>query len=96
MDSKFDVIEQLVSKHQAQVALLQETHCDLGVKLVLPDFVLAGAILRMHQEAWPRNVCEQEADLKFSGRFSTGSEIDWLCVDISGFKIFNVYKPPPS
>ena len=24
------------------------------------------------------------------------SEIDWLCVDVDGYKIVNVYKPPPT
>ena len=24
------------------------------------------------------------------------SEIKWLCVDVDGYKIFNVYKPPPT
>ena len=23
------------------------------------------------------------------------SEIEWLCVDVDGYKIVNVYKPPP-
>ena len=31
-----------------------------------------------------------------SGQSSNGSDIEWLCVDIYGFKIINVYKPPPS
>ena len=24
------------------------------------------------------------------------SEIEWLCVDVDGYKIVNVYKPPPT
>jgi len=24
------------------------------------------------------------------------SEIEWLCIDVTGYKTINVYKPPPS
>ena len=28
--------------------------------------------------------------------FSSPSEIEWLCVDVNGYKLINVYKPPPT
>ena len=31
-----------------------------------------------------------------NGQSSNDSDIEWLCVDICGFKIINVYKSPPS
>ena len=28
-------------------------------------------------------------------QYPTASETEWLCVDVDGYKIVNVYKPPP-
>ena len=39
---------------------------------------------------------QEKLSWSLSGQSSNDSDIKWLCVDICGFKIINVYKPPPS
>ena len=91
--SKMGVVEQLASKHQALVVLLQETHCHNTEKLVLSGFALAGATLsRKHGIV---TFVQEKLSWSLSGQSSNDSDIDWLCVDICGFKIINVYKPRP-
>ena len=92
--SEIGVIKQLASKHQALVVLLQETHCPNAEKLVLPGFALAGATLsRKHGIA---TFVQQKLSWSFFRQSSNGSDIEWLCMDICGFKIINVCKPPSS
>ena len=87
------MIEQLASKHQALV-LLQETHCHNAQKLVLPGFALAGATLsRKHAIA---TFVQDKLSWSLFGQSLNDSDIKWLSVEICGFKIINVYKPPPS
>ena len=89
--SKIGVIELLASKHQALVVLLQETHCHNAEKLVLPGFALAGATLsRKHGIA---TFVQEKLFWSLSGQSSNDSDIEWLSVDICGFKVINVYKP---
>ena len=91
--SKIGVIEQLASKHQALV-LLQETHCHNAENWLLPGFALPGATLsRKHGIA---TFVQEKLSWSLSGQSSNDSNIEWLCVDICGFNIINVYKPPPS
>ena len=93
-DSKMCVIEKLASTTKALVILLQETHCTSADKLVLPNFTLAGFILsRRHGIA---TFVHERLSWSFINQSSAQSEIEWLCVDVVGFKIVNVYKPPPS
>ena len=88
------MIKHHASKHQTLVVLLQETHCHNAEKLVLPSFALAGATLsRKHGIA---AFAQKKLSWSLSGQSSNNSDIEWLCVDIYGFKIINVYKPPPS
>ena len=93
--SKIGVIEQLVSKHQTlAVVLLQETRCHNAEKLVLPGFALTGAtISKKHGIA---TFVPEKLFWSLSGQCPNDSDIEWLCVDICGFKIINVCKLPPS
>ena len=77
---------------EALVILLQETHCTDAEKLVLPNYQLAGSSLsRKHGLA--TFVHELNTLLDQSPQTS---EIEWLCVDVDGYKILNIYKPPPT
>ena len=88
------MIEQLASKHQALVVLLQEIHCHTAEKLVLPGFALAGATLSRKQGI--ATFVQEKLSWSLSGQFPNDSDTEWLCVDICGLKIINVYKPLPS
>ena len=89
---KIGVIEQVASKHQALVVLIQETHCHNAKKPLLPGFALAGATLsRKHGIA---TFAQEKLSWILSGQSSNDSDIEWPGVDICGFKIINVYKPP--
>ena len=79
---------------EALVILLQETHCTDAEKLVLPNYQLAGSSLsRKHGFA-----TFVHARLRYTllDQSPPTSEIEWLCVDVDGYKIVNVYKPPPT
>ena len=92
--NKISVIEHLASKYKALVILLQETHCISADKLVIPHFTLAGSILsRKHGIAM---FVHEQLSWSLVGQSPNTSEIEWLCIDIEGYKIINVYKPPPS
>ena len=93
-DNKISAIEQLAYKNKAFVIVLQETHCITTDKLVIPNFPLAGSILiRNHgldtfvHERLEWSLVDQSPDQ---------SETEWLCVDVAGYKIVNVHKPPRS
>ena len=70
---------------EALVILLQETHCTDAEKLVLPNYQLAGSTFVHERLRYTR--LDQSPPT---------SEIEWLCVDVDGYKIVNVYKPPPT
>ena len=78
---------------EALVILLQETHCNDAEKLVLPNYQLAGSslsrkhglIMFVHERL--RYMLLDQSPLTL--------EIEWLCVDVDGYKIVNVYKPLP-
>ena len=87
-----NVLHHLALQSEALVILLQETHCTDAEKLVLPTYQLAGSSLsRKHG-----HVCPPATKIHAFGQSPLTSEIEWLCVDIDGYKIVNVYKPPPT
>ena len=68
---KIGVIEQVASKHQALVVLIQETHCHNAKKLLLPGFALAGATLsRKHGVA---TFVQEKLSWSLSGQSSNDS-----------------------
>ena len=91
--SKMSVLCHLAAQREVLLILLQETHCRSAQRLVLPDYQLAGfSLSRNHGLA--TFVHEQLKWTHFDQSPPT-SETEWLCVDVDGYKIINVYKPPP-
>ena len=91
--SKMSVLHHLAIQSEALVVLLQETHCISADRLVLPNYQLAGfSLSRKHGLA--TFVHERLKWILFD-QSPTTSEIEWVCVDVDGYKIVNVYKPPP-
>ena len=77
---------------EALVILLQETHCTDAEKSVLPNYQLVGSSLsRKHGLA---TFVHNRLRYTLLEQFPLTSEIEWLCVDVDGCKIDNVYKPP--
>ena len=92
--SKINVLHHLAMQSEALVILLQETHCTDAEKLVLPHYQLAGSSLsRKHGLA---TFVHERLRYTFLDQSPPTSEIEWLCVDVDGYKIVNVYKPPPT
>jgi len=92
LQTKISVIEQLADKNKAFIIVLQETHCTTADKLVIPSFsqFWAGitALPRLSMSGWNGH---WSISLQNNQRLS-----GWLCVDVAGYKIINVYKPPCS
>jgi len=61
---------------------------------VIPNFSLAGSILsRNHGLA---TFVYKRLERSLVDQSPEQSETAWLCVDVAGYKIVNVYKPPRS
>ena len=89
-----NVLHHLAMQSEALVILLQETHCTDAEKLVLPNYKLAGSSLsRKHGLA---TFVHERLRYTLLDQSPPTSEIEWLCVDVDGYKIVNVYKPPPT
>ena len=92
--SKMNVLHHLAMQSEALVILLQETHCTDAEKLVLPHYQLAGSSLsRKHGLA---TFVHERLRYTLLDQSPPTSEIEWPCVDVDGYKIVNVYKPPPT
>ena len=92
--SKMNVLHHLATQSEALVILLQETHCTDAEKLVLPNYQLAGSSLsRKHGLA---TFVHERLRYTLLDQSPPTSEIEWLCVDVDGYKVVNVYKPPPT
>ena len=92
--SKMNVLHHLAMQSEALVILLQETHCTDAEKLVFPNYQLAGSSLsRKHGLA---TFVHERLRYTLLDQSPSTSEIERLCVDVDGYKIVNVYKPPPT
>ena len=90
--SKICVVRQLAARDKALVILLQETHTIQADRLVIPNYTLAGSVLsRKHGLA---TFVQDNISWSLLDRSRDRSDVEWLCVDIDGIKIINVYKPP--
>ena len=91
-----NVLHHLAIQFEALVILLQETHCTDAEKLVLPNYQLSGCSLsRKHGLATFVHKHKTHA----FGPISTDiRDRVFVCgrLDVDGYKIFNVYKPPPT
>jgi len=93
-DNKISVIEQPAYKSKAFIIVLQETHCITADKLVIPNFSLAGSVLsRNHGLA---TFVHERLEWSLVDQSPDQLETERLCIDIAGYKIVNVYKPPRS
>ena len=89
-----NVLHHIALQSEAPVILLQETHCTDAEKLVPPNYQLAGSSLsRKHALA---TFVHERLRYTLLDQSSPISEIEWLRVDVDGYKIVNVYKPTPT
>ena len=92
--SKMNVLHHLAMQSEALIILLQENHCTDAEKLVLPNYQLAGSSLnRKHGLA---TFVHKRLRYTLLDQSPPTSEIEWLCVDVDGYKIVNAYKSPPT
>ena len=92
--SKINVLHHLAVQCEALVILLQETHCTCADKLTTPGFALAGSSLnRTHGLT---TFVHNRLKWTLVDQSPTTSEPEWLCVDVDGYRIVNVYKPLPT
>ena len=87
------VLYHLASKREALVILFQETHCTSAQRLVLPEYQLAGfSLSRKHDLA---TFVRERLKWTLFHQSPPTSQTERLWVDVNGYKIVNVYKPPP-
>ena len=92
--SKMNVLHHLGTQLEAFVILLQETHCISAEKLMLSNYQLAGfSLSRKHGLA---TFVHERLKWTLYNQSPTTSETEWLCVDVDGYKIVKIYKPPPT
>ena len=92
--SKMNVLHHLAVQYQALVILLQKSHCTRADKLTIPGFTLAGSSLsRKHGLAM---FVHDRPKRTLVGQYPATSDAEWLCVDVDGYIIVNVYKPAPT
>ena len=92
--SKINLLHHLPVQYDALVILLQESHCTCVNKLTIPGFALAGSSLSTKHglatfvHDWLKWTLVDQAPPTL--------ETKWLCVDVDGYRIVNVYKSPPT
>ena len=92
--SKINVLHHLALQFEALVIQLQKTHCTDAEKLVLPNYQLAGcSLIRKHGLA---TFVHERLRYTLLDQSPPTPEIEWLCEDVDGYKIVNVYKLPPT
>ena len=89
---KINALHYLALQFEALIILLQENNCSNTEKLVLPSFQLAGSFLT-RKYGLSSFVLEQ---LRYTllNQSSLTLKIEWLCIDVDGYKIVKVYKFP--
>ena len=92
--SKMNVLHYLAVLYEALIILLHETHCACADKLTMPGFALAGSSLSGKHGL--DTFVHDRLKWILVDQFPTTSETEWLCVDVNGYRIVNVYKPPPT
>ena len=89
-----NVLQYLALQSETFVIILQKIHCTNAENLVLPSYQLAGSSLsRNHDLA---TFVHKRLRYTLLDQLPPTSEIEWLCVNVDGYKIVNVYKPPPT
>ena len=91
---KLTVQQHLAEELKALVILLEKTHCITTEKLVITNFELQESSLSKKFD-FDTFVHEQLNWILYS-QYPPKSDTKWLCVDVDGHKIINIYKPPPT
>ena len=92
--SKMNVLHHLAVQYGVRVIFLPTTHCTCADNLTIPGFALAGPSLsRKHGLA---TFVHDGLKWALVDQSPTASETEWLCVDDDGYRIVNIYKPPPT
>ena len=81
-------------QYKALVILLQETHCTCADKLTIPGLALAGSSLSRNHVL--STFVHDRLKWTLVDQSPVTSEIEWLCVDVEGYRMVNVYKLPPT
>ena len=89
-----NVFYYLALQSEAFVIILQETHCTNAEKLVLSSYHIAESSLSRKQGL--ATFVHERPKYTLLDQSPLTLEIKWLCVDVDGYKIVNVYKPPPT
>ena len=89
-----NVLHHVAMQSEALVILLQQTHCTDAKKLVLQNYQLAGSSLSTKHGL--ATFVHERLRYTLLDQSPPTSEIEWSCVDVDGYKIVNVYKPPPT
>ena len=91
--SKMNVLYHLAVQYEALVIFLQKTHCTCGDRLTIPGFALTvSSLSRKHGLA---TFVHDRLKWTLVDQSPATSETEWLCVNVDGYRIVNVYKPPP-
>ena len=92
--SKMNALYHLAVQNEALVILFQQTHCTCAGKLTIPGFVLAESSLsRKHGLV---TFVHNRLKWTFVDQSPATLETEWLCVDVDGYRIIIVNKPPPT
>jgi len=87
--NKISVIEQLAYMNKSFNIVLQETHCrQASVSQLLTSWV------NPEQEPRLATFVHERSEWSLVGQSPEQSETEWLCVDVTGYKMINVCKPP--
>ena len=62
---------------------------------MIPNFSLVGSVLSSRNHG-PATFVYEQLEWSLVNQSQEQSETEWLCVDVAGCKIINVYKPPCS
>ena len=91
---KICIVSQLSTRYKALVILLQEMHCTSADLLLIPHFILA-SLVSSTKHALDTFVHEK-LSWALTDQYPEESANEWMCVNLDGCKIVNVYKPPIS
>ena len=91
---KICIVSHLANRCNTLVILLLETHCAHADRLVVSNYTLAGwALSRKHCLA---TFVREQLIWTFADQSLEGSATECLRVNVDGYKIVNIYKPPNS
>ena len=92
--SKINILHHLAVQYEALVTPFKETHCTSADKLAIPGFALAGS--SSGKKYGLATFVHDRLKWTFVDQSPATSNTEWLCVDVDGYRIINVHKPPPT